>query len=66
MVGLASADAHAEYRSFGWNSRKSESAAVLQLGLTCVARRFSNSRFFVGFTNRITFAAGVPAVLTCC
>ena len=66
MLGLTVNDRTLEYRSFGWNSAQILSLLpFLQLGLTLhIARRFSNSRFFDWIRDyRITFAAGVPAVL---
>lgn len=66
MLGLTGNDRTLEYRSFGWNSAQILSLLpFLQLGLTLhIARRFSNSRFFDWIRDyRITFAAGVPAVL---
>ncbi|HEX5279548.1 MAG TPA: class I adenylate-forming enzyme family protein [Micropepsaceae bacterium] len=66
MLGLTDHDRTLEYRSFGWNSAQILSLLpFLQLGLTLhIARRFSNSRFFDWIRDyRISFAAGVPAVL---
>lgn len=66
MLGLTEDDRTLEYRSFGWNSAQILSLLpFLQLGLTMhIARRFSNSRFFDWVRDyRISFAAGVPAVL---
>jgi len=66
MLGLTENDRTLEYRSFGWNSAQILSLLpFLQLGLTLhIARRFSSSRFFDWIRDyRITFAAGVPAVL---
>ncbi len=67
MLGLTEDDRTLEYRSFGWNSAQILTLLpFLQLGLTIhIARRFSNSRFFDWIRDhRITFAAGVPTVLT--
>jgi long-chain acyl-CoA synthetase len=66
MLGLTESDRTLEYRSFGWNSAQILSLLpFLQLGLTLhIARHFSNSRFFDWIRDyRISFAAGVPAVL---
>ncbi|HEY1363407.1 MAG TPA: class I adenylate-forming enzyme family protein [Xanthobacteraceae bacterium] len=65
-LGLTGEDRTLEYRSFGWNSAQVLSLMpFLQTGLTLhIARRFSHSRFFEWVRDhRITFAAGVPAVL---
>lgn len=66
MLELTAADRTLEYRSFGWNSAQILSLLpFLQTGLSLhIARRFSQSRFFDWIRdNRITFAAGVPAVI---
>ena len=67
FLGLTADDRTLEYRSFGWNS-----AQVLSLmpwivtGLSMfIAQRFSRSRFFDWIkTHELTFAAGVPTVVS--
>ncbi len=66
-LGLTEDDRTLEYRSFGWNSAQVLSLMpFLETGLTMhIAKRFSHSRFFEWIrTHGITFAAGVPTVLS--